>query len=165
MNHHITLLKKHPKKLFAGRYTVSIMLEHRGKLLLVQEAVGKIRGKWSEPAGHIEMGETPFEAAIREAREEAGYKIRITGLFRLYFRPALKKEQGYINYTFLARPIGKQLNKLDPEIMGTKWYSKKELKTFPRELARSEYVLERINDWLSGHKSVPLTYVREIAYK
>ncbi len=162
MNYHISLIKENPKKFFAGRYTVSVMLEHRGKLLLVQEAVGKIRGKWSQPAGHIELNETPFQAALRECKEETGYTVKITGLFRVYFMPAKKKANAYVNYTFLARPVGRPSQKITKEIMTTQWYSKKELKTFPVGAMRSTVATERVNDWLKGHRAIPLSYLREI---
>ena len=162
MNHHIALLKKDPKKLFAFRHTVSIMLEHHGKLLLVQESKAHVHGKWSQPAGHIEIGETPFQAAVRECKEETGYKVQITGLFRVYFRPVGKKENGYINYTFLARPVGKQSKHIAKDILATAWHTKEQLKKFPKSLARNPLVLERISHWLKGHKTIPLSYLREI---
>jgi len=162
MNHHIDLIKKNAGKMFAGRYTVSVMLEHRGKLLLVQEATKRIRGKWSQPAGHIEIGETPFQAAIRECREESGYRVKLTGITCIYFHPAKKDKNGYINYSFCARPIGKPSKKIAKEIMATKWFSKKELKKFPKELARNRLVFERIRAWLNGHEAIPLSYVREV---
>ena len=35
---------------------------------------------WVLPKGHIEPGETPEAAAIREVREETGVEAKITGL-------------------------------------------------------------------------------------
>ncbi len=37
------------------------------------------RGGWEMPGGHIEPGESPEEACVREFREEAGYAIEIVG--------------------------------------------------------------------------------------
>jgi 8-oxo-dGTP pyrophosphatase MutT (NUDIX family) len=47
----------------------------KAKVLLV--AAKKSPGQWIFPKGHIEPGETPEEAAVRELREEAGVEGRI----------------------------------------------------------------------------------------
>ena len=40
---------------------------------------------WSFPAGHVEQGEQPFEAAMREAMEEVGVEpIDLKYLFEIY---------------------------------------------------------------------------------
>jgi 8-oxo-dGTP pyrophosphatase MutT (NUDIX family) len=36
-------------------------------------------GIWLQPGGHIEPGETPWEAALREAAEETGLPVRFAG--------------------------------------------------------------------------------------
>jgi len=53
-----------------------------GRVLMTRRAPGKSRGggKWDGPAGHIEPGETPEEALLREAREEASIDLRVTAL-------------------------------------------------------------------------------------
>ena len=42
------------------------------KILLVQRAKPPGAGKWGFPGGHLEMGETVQECAVRELREETG---------------------------------------------------------------------------------------------
>lgn len=44
-------------------------------VLLVRSAKGSRRGQWSIPGGAQDAGETIFEAAVREVREEAGIEI------------------------------------------------------------------------------------------
>lgn len=46
------------------------VVEKDGKYLLVQESKAKCYGKWCLPAGHLDIGETLFEGAIREIKEE-----------------------------------------------------------------------------------------------
>ncbi len=38
-------------------------------------------GKWTLPAGFLELGETTTEGALRETDEEAGARIELLGLF------------------------------------------------------------------------------------
>jgi 8-oxo-dGTP diphosphatase len=45
-------------------------------LLLLRANTGWMDGHWAVPAGHVEQGESVFEAALREAEEEAGVRIR-----------------------------------------------------------------------------------------
>ncbi|MBN2043095.1 MAG: NUDIX domain-containing protein [Candidatus Aenigmarchaeota archaeon] len=51
-----------------------------GKVLLIK---GKT-GHWLPPGGHIEMDELPTQAAVREVREETGYKIALRGQKRKF---------------------------------------------------------------------------------
>ena len=44
-------------------------------------------GMWGLPGGHIEPGESVSSTAIREAKEETGLDVRITGLFGVYSEP------------------------------------------------------------------------------
>jgi 8-oxo-dGTP pyrophosphatase MutT (NUDIX family) len=59
----------------------SALLEYEGKFLLVQQARSRRQpGKWGPPGGKPDQGEDLFAAAIREAEEETGLKVEITGL-------------------------------------------------------------------------------------
>lgn len=50
----------------------AIVVGPRGVLLLKH----KILGFWLQPGGHIDAGETPWDGALREAREETGLDVR-----------------------------------------------------------------------------------------
>ena len=45
---------------------------HKGRVLLVQRGKMPDAGLWGFPGGHVELGETALEAAVRELREETG---------------------------------------------------------------------------------------------
>jgi 8-oxo-dGTP pyrophosphatase MutT (NUDIX family) len=57
-------------------FTVETFIVHKNKVLLRMHDKYHI---WLTPGGHVELGEDPVEAAIREAREEAGIAITIEG--------------------------------------------------------------------------------------
>lgn len=50
------------------------------KILMVKEAKKKCYGQWNFPAGHVDEHELITEAAIREAYEETGCKVKLTGV-------------------------------------------------------------------------------------
>jgi 8-oxo-dGTP pyrophosphatase MutT (NUDIX family) len=47
---------------------------HGSRILLISVLEGR---RWQLPKGHIESGETPEEAAVREVREETGVSGRV----------------------------------------------------------------------------------------
>lgn len=49
-------------------------------LLLIRRGKPPGEGRWSVPGGSQELGETLFETAVREVREEAGVVCRPTGI-------------------------------------------------------------------------------------
>ena len=51
------------------------------QVLLCKRNIEPRRGKWTLPAGFMEMGETTSEGAARETDEEAGAQIELLGLF------------------------------------------------------------------------------------
>ena len=59
---------------------VHLLVSHGGAqgeelLLLRRPAVGVAGGLWAPPGGHLERGETPMHAALRECREELGVDV------------------------------------------------------------------------------------------
>ena len=53
----------------------AIVVGPRGVVLLKHKRLGL----WLQPGGHIDAGETPWDAALREAREETGLDVRFAG--------------------------------------------------------------------------------------
>jgi ADP-ribose pyrophosphatase YjhB (NUDIX family) len=57
----------------------AVVLDERGRLLLVRRANEPGRGLWSVPGGRVEPGESPAAAVEREVREETGLAVRVGG--------------------------------------------------------------------------------------
>ncbi|MFP4170333.1 MAG: NUDIX domain-containing protein [Methanomassiliicoccales archaeon] len=85
------------------------------------------RGGWEMPGGHVEEGETPKEAVIREFREEAG----------LIFHPEKRFERGEV--TVFAGRLGGPAGRGEMT-----WELFKEL---PGELAFPEEEYREVIDW------------------
>ncbi len=77
-----------------SRATLLFIARH-GNLLLIRKKRGLGAGKINGPGGHIEPGETPLEAAVREVREEVGVTPRAPeerGNLRFQFADGLTME-------------------------------------------------------------------------
>jgi len=62
------------------KVAAAALVEQAGRVLLVRRANDPLRGLWTLPAGFVDAGEDPAEAARRECLEETGLVVRITGL-------------------------------------------------------------------------------------
>jgi len=54
---------------------VGTICSRGGKVLLLHRAYAHGAGSWSTPGGHLEMGETPVDCAVRELWEETGIQV------------------------------------------------------------------------------------------
>jgi ADP-ribose pyrophosphatase YjhB (NUDIX family) len=62
------------------KVAAAVLIEQDGRVLLVRRVNEPFRGRWTLPAGFVDAGEDPAEAAVRECLEETGLRIRITGV-------------------------------------------------------------------------------------
>lgn len=72
------------------------------RCLFVREAQGRLAGQWGIPWGFVERGESPDEAAAREAREEAGVSIAVSALLGT---ASLRNPEGAVGMVFLAELV------------------------------------------------------------
>ncbi len=97
------------------------------RILLIRDRFGR----WSLPKGHIEEGETPREAAVREVEEETGVRGRVTGELpptRYFFRRGADLVEKEVAY-FLAEAVAGEPVPQPGEIEEVRWVA-------PAELAR-----------------------------
>lgn len=62
------------------KVAAAVLVEEGGHILLVRRVNEPFQGQWTLPAGFINAGEDPAEAARRECEEESGLQVQITGL-------------------------------------------------------------------------------------
>lgn len=52
------------------------VVHHQGQVILIQRKTPPNAGWWGFPGGHVELGETAMQAAVRELHEETGVTAR-----------------------------------------------------------------------------------------
>lgn len=100
-----------------------LLISPRRRVLLCLRSDTRV---WATPAGHIERGEEPWQAAVRELHEETGFvgelsnfrPVRRIGRFALFaaetqeFRPKLDHEHlkaGWFRLDDLPQPLHRRL--------------------------------------------------------
>lgn len=61
------------------KMVVGCLVEHQGKVLLCKRALEPCAGRWTLPAGYLELHESSAEGAARETWEEACAKVKMVG--------------------------------------------------------------------------------------
>ena len=104
------------------KLVVGAIFELDGGIVLIQRSIEPGYGKWTFPGGFVERGEVAENAAEREALEEAGVEIEVTGIVGLY----TYEDQVPAIAVFSARATGGEPAPLD-ETMAVKLFSRGEL--------------------------------------
>jgi 8-oxo-dGTP pyrophosphatase MutT (NUDIX family) len=143
---------------WAPHVTVTAIVHHEGKFLLVEEIVNG-KSVINQPAGHLENNESLEEAVIRETLEETRWDFvpsYISGLYRWVH----DNDETYLRFCFVGDVTKEHKElKLDTGIEQAVWLTEKEVREHKR--LRSPLVLKSIEDYLSGHK-YPLSLIQDI---
>jgi len=98
--------------------TASIVIEKDGKFLLMKRGHKPEMNYWAVPGGHVDKGETIYQAIAREAKEEVG-KIKITSKKPVYiFIHDIELGHRHKAHIFLGRVSGKLRARSDAKRLG-----------------------------------------------
>jgi 8-oxo-dGTP diphosphatase len=139
---------------------VGAIIEKGGKILLVREnQPGEPDdGKWSHPAGWIDLGENPIEAVEREVKEETGYDFKPTHFLGVYslVRRDIEKEKGASPHPIKLIFIGEIKNFAKENLLGdtrgTKWFGPEEIFAMDRKTLREDDIKQMVKDCFSGRQ-------------
>jgi 8-oxo-dGTP diphosphatase len=65
------------------KVAAAVLVEQDGRVLLVRRVNEPFRGMWTLPAGFVNGGEDPAEAAARECLEETGLDVHVTSVLQI----------------------------------------------------------------------------------
>jgi 8-oxo-dGTP pyrophosphatase MutT (NUDIX family) len=136
--------------------TVATVVENDGRFLLVEETDAG-RTVFNQPAGHLDEGETLFEAAVRETLEETAWHVILTDYLGTYVYRA-PNDITYVRHCFVALPDSHEPDRmLDEGIIAAHWLDAATILD-PGFNARSPLVIKAIQDYLAGRR-IPLNSI------
>jgi phosphatase NudJ len=135
--------------------TVAAIVERDGRYLLVEEHTADGL-RLNNPAGHLDPGESPLEAVVRETLEETGRDFTPHALVGVYLSRAQREDPPsdvtYLRLAFTGE-VGEPLpgRRLDPEIVRTVWMTPDELRA---QVARhrSPLLMRCVDDHRAGRR-------------
>ncbi len=127
--------------LLPGEYKIVVgiwIVNGQGQLLITRRSLKKRYepGKWENTGGHMDAGETPVQAVIRELREETGLDVKERGV--RYLGTGIV--DNFIGDNFMARIDDASGLRMQPgETDEARWVSPSELRRMmdAGEMARS----------------------------
>ena len=131
--------------------TVAVLAQRDGRLLCIEEW-NHGRLVLNQPAGHLEPGESLVDAAVREAREESGWNVRVTALVGIQQWTSPASGVRYLRVNFAADPLDEIPEaKLDAGIERAIWLTPAELQA-QHARHRSPLVWRAVTDYLGGQR-------------
>lgn len=147
------------KRVFSQTFgVVGAIIEKDGKFLLVKEEGTTDKGKWNQPAGWIEVGESPIEAIEHEVLEETGFEFTPThllGIYSLVRKDIETPERGLphaIKIIFIGEIKESDQEHNKDEISEIRWFTPEEIEKMDLKTLRDLDIKKEVKDYLAGKK-------------
>lgn len=132
------------------RAIVAAVVERDGKFLIIEETI-RGRDVLTQPAGHLEPGESLSEAVVREVREETGWLFEPQALVGCY-RWCNQDDVTQLRFTFCGEVTEHFPDQpLDDGIIAAHWMSRDELIGASDRL-RTPLVMRCLDDYIAGQR-------------
>ncbi len=142
------------------RVTVAAIAESEGRFLMVEEQINREQ-RFNQPAGHLEDGESLFDAVVRECLEETAWAFEPQALVGIYRWRHPASAETYLRVTFCGRCVQHYPNRsLDADITAVHWQSLEDIHERKAQL-RSPLVLTALEDYQAG-KRYPLALLVDV---
>ncbi len=99
----------------------TVIVNDQGQILLGKRAGEPMKDHWDVIGGFLEPGEDPEAGAIREAKEETGYNVKITSYLGIFTDLYSEEKIPTLNIAYLAKIID-GTEKPQDDIAELKWF-------------------------------------------
>lgn len=94
--------------------TADIIIENmKGEIVFIRRKFPPFCGQWALPGGFVEYGETVETAAVREAMEETGLRVKLKKLVGVYSDPKRDPRGHTVSVIFSAKALSGKLEAQD----------------------------------------------------
>ena len=102
------------------KVAAAVLVIEEGRVLLVRRVNEPFRGLWTLPAGFINGGEDPAQAAERECLEETGLSVRVTRVYDIVAGREHPRGADFI-IVYQAEVLGGEL-RADDDADAAEWF-------------------------------------------
>lgn len=131
--------------------TVAAVVLRDSRYLFIEEIANR-RKVLTQPGGHIESGESPEQAVVRETLEESGCTVLCEDLVGVYLWIHPQTRQQFLRLVYSADFVScDESTQLDRGVIARRWLTREEIEQ-NRARLRSPVVLRCVHDFEAGKR-------------